>query len=857
MKSNLRWWALGSMLALAMVPLASCSDDDDDDDDVTTNDDDDVTPTDDDDDDVTPNDDDDDDDITTDDDDTPPEHQREMFEAPSGQLKAGVGQAYLTGPVGASKAGYGTQAITTRTPWNQALNGSTGFLHYYMAKAMALDVDGERVVFVKLPLMSSETSITEGVEQKLMDDYGIDLTGRIVFGATHSHQTIARYWRLPNGLGFAGADEPDEEIISRLVAVFTEAVKKAIDDLGPAEWGYVMQDDWDPNNRVYRDRRGEDNPTYGKDPRLTLFAVRRPDGTPMATLINFGMHGTIFGGGDQLFTDDAPGGMEMGFEEYFYKQEGKNILGMFIQSAGGNQSPAGDHLGHRGTQVVEMVGHNAAPLIYDLYKTIEWSAETSLAVRSRRIDLRYSWMGYDDYPEFKDEQGNGYTWGAWRCSGDSKADDNNPDTSWAGEPKACIGLDVLIPSLGGEIPAGEVHQVYLTTARVGNLFFVSLPGEPLYSTIKYLREEVANRSTTENPIEVMGVGYSQDHYLYLPMEDDWLQGGYEQEMTLWGPLYSRYLVDRQMELVEDMLEGYNRPVWYEESPDLSNPPAFTPRPFEKSLAPGEVTQAPGTEYGRGQTVRFAWNGGDSSVGSPYVVVESIGDEGFTPVPGPIGDSVLDNSRISMITIYDPTPPPDGTIHDERTHGWHVDWQVPADFPAGLYNFRVQQDYWDGSERKSLDFRSGPFTVGWPDTVNTSATLIGDMLQIQVSLDAPPYVTDQEACEGTDIGCRASSVNCCFEGLMKRSWPREGFRLLDPTVGPNGPIAIRAALEVQIHQNGGFVGGENLLPLADGSYPPLDVSAYSLNPADGPISATINLATDLSDAYLEIPVSTAP
>ena len=51
-----------------------------------------------------------------------------------------------------------------------------------------------------------------------------------------------------------------------------------VDDLDDAEWGFGYQDDWDPQDLVYRDRRGENNPTYGKDPRLTLFAVRRAGG---------------------------------------------------------------------------------------------------------------------------------------------------------------------------------------------------------------------------------------------------------------------------------------------------------------------------------------------------------------------------------------------------------------------------------------------------------------------------------------------------------------------------------------------------------------------------------------------------
>ncbi|MGB1276129.1 MAG: neutral/alkaline non-lysosomal ceramidase N-terminal domain-containing protein, partial [Nannocystaceae bacterium] len=540
---------------------------------------------------------------------------------PTGPLKAGVAVGHLTRPIGVSMAGYGSRTPTTDTPWNNTLNASRGMYGLPSVKAMALEVAGERLILLKLPTMSGEASLTDGIADKLEQLYGIDLRGRILTGATHSHHTHARYWRLPDALAVVGCDSPDEEVIDELTTVFAETIKRALDDLQPAHWGYTHQDDWDPDDRIYRDRRDENNPTYAKDPRLTLLAVRRTSGAPMGVIINFGMHGTVFGSGNELLTEDAPGGIELKFEEYFYQREGQPIFGMFIQSGGADAAPAGGSLGHPDPARIEVIGEEAAPKIYDLYEQITWRAEASLGVQSQRIDLRYDAIGYDESDEFLSPQNRPFLWGGWQCTGsDDDVDDNNPETSMAGKPKDCLDLEGLLTALGQQIPHGEVHQTYLTSAVLGNLVLMSLPGEPAASVINYMREELTTRTYQGEPVTGMAFGYSQDHLLYLTHPDDWLQGGYETEMSLWGPLLAKYIVDRQVETIDNLLAGVHAPVWTEESENLSPKPdtPWEPRAYEVSLNPGQAVLDPEPVIERGQTLRFGFNGGDASISVPHV-----------------------------------------------------------------------------------------------------------------------------------------------------------------------------------------------------------------------------------------------
>lgn len=744
---------------------------------------------------------------------------------PSGPLQAGSAHGYLTGPVGTSMAGFGGRTEYNETPWNDVLNGTVGFYGYGVAKAVVLEVAGERLVLLKIPTMSSEASITEGTIAKLKANHGLDLDGRIITAATHSHHNIARYWRLPPALAAVGADSPDEEVIDRISTRLAEVVAAAVADLGPAEWATTSQDDWDPDDHVYRDRRGENDPTYGKDDRLTILAVRRPGGPPMAALLNFGMHGTVFDSDNELFTEDAPGGLEMKFEEYFYAQTGEPILAMFVQSGGGDMSPAGDRFGHPGPARIELIGHDAAPRAHAVYEQLEWKTEMSLGVRSRRIDLTYKGIGYDEYPEFKNAQGVGYEYGGWQCVGGDDVDDANPATSMEGKPKDCYPVKSLLQAVGADIPNGEIHQIYLTVAALDDFFLVTMPGEPTYSVVKHVRDELAARD-----VAGMVVGYSQDHMLYLTHPDDWFQGGYETEMSLWGPLAAKYLVSRQMEFVEDLAAGVATPTWSEESPNLSLPAMWEPRDFEESENAGELTTDVPAEIGRGDTLRFAWGGGDASLGEPRVVLQrENNEETFVDVPSPSGwpGAAFDNSRYHMLTHYAPDPEPNGEILASRLHHWYVDFQIPLDLPGGTYRLVATGPHWTGAA-EAYEVASSPFKLISSDHDKLAATLADGKLTLVWTHDPHTYEIDD-------------------------TWPVAGYRLLDPTVAPDKPATIRAPLKLSFEVNGQPTGDTYDVPWT-GAHE-FDFAATGLASAD--LVAFVNLAADAVPVYVEAAVVVEP
>jgi hypothetical protein len=696
-------------------------------------------------------------------------------------LEAGVAVRHLDRPVGISMAGYGGRTSGLASPWSGVFFASRGFYALPTIKAMVLRAGEEELVLLKLPTMSAESGITDAIAAKLLERHGVDLRGRIVTAATHSHHIHARYWRIPDQLGEVGLDRFDEELLDLLATEFADTIMAARDELAPAQWAHAALDGWDPGDEVYRDRRSENDFLYGKDPRLSMLAVRRPDGTPLAAIANFGMHGTLLGADNELLTEDAAGGLELVFEEQFFAAHGEPILGLFMQAGGGDASPAGGQLGHQGIARAEVIGHAAAPSLLSLYDSLEWRDELVLDVSSRRIELRYATFGYDQTDEFTGQWlglPQTYEWGGWQCTHPDVPADDDPATSMEGLPKSCIPVELL---LTGAVPHAEVHQTYLTAARLDELYLVTLPGEPTASVMQYLRERT---SALDPGLAVMGIGYSQDHLLYLTHPDDWFQGGYESEMSLWGPFAARTLVDLQLATVDELRAGVDLPPLVEEAPSLAEPGAFAPRGTEASDNPGAVIEDVATGMLRTEVVRFRFGGGDPSLGAPRVRVQvDPGDGTFEDVPSPAGwpGAALDNSRHHMITHYAPIPAQSGAVLRSRAHEWYVDWELPADLPAATYRLVASGVAWDGAAAQPWQAVSSPFAVGQHGGATLDVQRVGSVLTLALRL--PPTAV-----------------------AIEETWPISGWRVHDPASGPAQPITVRAPLELRFTVDGVAVPG---------------------------------------------------
>ncbi len=705
---------------------------------------------------------------------TPPPERHEAHDAVSGPLRAGVAALPLDVPVGVSMGGYGNRIAGLASAWAGLFAASEGGHGHLMLKAMAFEVGAERLVLLKLPLPFSEDSLTHEMQRVLATEHGLALEGRVITAATHTHHGPARFWRLPAPLGIAGIDSPDDEVIAIIAARMAETVARAVAELAPAEVGFAVVEDWDPADRVYRDRRSVNDAIWGKDPRLTVLGVRRLDGTPLAVMANFGMHGTILGPDNALLSEDAAGGFEQKLEEAFFARHGVPALGIFTQAGGGDAAPAGRHLGHQGEQRMQMVGVAGADAVLDAWQSLTWRSEVPLAVRSRLIDIRHAWI-YGDSGEFDQAPGVAFEHGSINCTIDPEE-----GISQLGEPKRCVGLESLMATLGESFPHPELNQTYLSVARLGDLYLMTIPGEPTHSIADHARRAFAEVAAQRGAaLEVMVVGYSQDHLLYFTHPDDWYLGAYEAEFSLWGPWGGRWLVDRQVALATAMIDGFNRPAYYEESPDLSPPLGRETRALEASLAPGVFVVEPPPALARLEVLEVVVGGGDPRLGLPRFELQREHAGAFLPVVGPLA-TPLDNARYEGLTLYRPEPPMSREILEARDHRWAWRLQVPPWLPLGRYRVvasgRARQ-----TELASWSAASTTFDlVEAPDVAIAITPIAGraDAFALRMTHAPAPLVT-------AEAGRR----------------PESGWQVFDPGVRHDARIRVQAPLRVHVEIDG--------------------------------------------------------
>src|SRR5262249_14372083 len=80
--------------------------------------------------------------------------------------------------------------------------------------------------------------------------------------------------------------------------------------------------------------------------------------------------------------------------------------------------------------------------------------------------------------------------------------------------------------------------VRFTGTDSGDWLMVTAPGEPTAPFASYLR----GRSPA-GPDKTLLIGYADDHIGYLLTAEDWLMGGYEPSINLWGPLEGEMIID--------------------------------------------------------------------------------------------------------------------------------------------------------------------------------------------------------------------------------------------------------------------------------------------------------------------------
>lgn len=741
-----------------------------------------------------------------------------------GAPMAGVAEAILQLPQGTPLSGYtsrcgcfgGDGKVDRRdSAYTTEFAASAGVQTPIPLKAFWLSNGDQDLVILKVDLIYSFDGLVEEMERRLTAATGRNMDGKVVVSTNHSHNAYGDF--SDQVTFYLGSDRFHYEVFTRVAEQAESVALDAYDGLQPVKIGVGYAKDWDPDDRVYRDRRDANDALQFfpdipagryKDPNLTMLRVDTLDGAPLGVLFNFGIHGTSLDSDNAMVSVDAPGHVERVFEERFDTP----VVVALLQGGAGDASPAGTDDGYAN---METVGEYAADALYDLWSSIPLGSdpirletasrsvpETLGDIRVTRggaVDLRYAPYDEDLEPDNQVYADDGsllspidefnVPYGAAFCG-------ENPAYLPGFAPAEvfpydqCVTVDKMEAIIAGffdledderHLPLLESKVAAVTATRFGPVrireadgtetqddFFVGFfPGEPTSMYTEQFRRRAASELGYRHS---MAVGYSQDHEGYLLIPEDWLTGGYEIDINVWGPLQGEHIMEQLLTMADQQLStdvvetqdrcGVYQPTDYgawtmptfvadlapeagtalSAKPDYLYSPLYTDEERDAGVIP-EVT--PPAELPRVQGLaEFAWVGGDPAVDYPIVTLERMEDDGsFATVLTQSGRPLRLGPDILLTHTPTPLYPPEA----EQTHMWYAAWQAVghigerAGLPTGTYRLHVEGETWTGAGGVYPDAAvTEPYTVDSApfDVVPATITLTPEGGDLLASIDAP-------------------------------------------------------------------------------------------------------------------------
>ncbi len=785
----------------------------------------------------------------------------------SGTPMAGAAESRREVPIGVPLGCFssrskvlGSSAYVDRRQgsYNTGFDESGGIHTRSTLKVLWLENGDDNLVIIKIDACLGNDGLVQVVTDELEAATGEDLDGRVVISVSHSHSSTGCYadqWHW-----FLGVDRYNEEIFERNVDQLVTVALQAHSNRQEAAIGSGWAFDWDPAGLVYRDRRGENNDLLiwedqadwvtDKDPHMNMLKVESTEGEPIAMMVTFGMHGTSLGGDNPLISRDSSGGVESVVSEHF-----PGVV-MHMQGAGGDASPGGSD---RHFARIETIGEYALQPILDLWEDTPtssdaidmesasghvWQHHSQIEVtRTGTTDLRYSELqpleGYTPDNEVYADDGSiispidefNAEYGAAFCGGDPLFPVGGINAEVA-PYDSCTDVSLLASVIAGtfdynqddiHLPFAETMKAGTTATKFGPIptllpdgstesrpftggFF---PGEVTATFAEQWRRRADAELGWNMPVTF---GYSQDHEGYLLIPEDWLLGGYEPNINLWGPLQGEHIMEGMLNYApalntpvhEDIdPTGYSAPTEFTPSelptftPDLT-PTAgtlHTAAPVEDFfLPPGlSIDLTMPAQVERMQMIQIAWSGGDAMVDPPHVYVERDNAGTWERVQTAMGRPVSEAMTDILVTH---TPDPLFPKEDPQDHHYFAAWQAVghvkdrAGLPLGSYRLVVEGKTWDG----------GDTTWPWTTSDYTIETASFEVTPATVSL------------QSGDGGLYAWMVA-----------PAQGWRLVDLEGNSQGLNPVRGTISVSV--DGAAAQDIEVQSIAGGkAFIPIDVSS---------------------------------
>ena len=593
--------------------------------------------------------------------------------------------------------------------------------------------------------------------------------GRVIVATSHSHSAPGTYhgaFHLTLGLDLFD-ERQYQRLLKSLVSAARDAITTAAPArIGAGIWdGWDPRDEIYSDRRDEDDNfPGPDGKPIGKHKESRLFVLRVDNaaGKPLALLHSFPIHGTVAGDGNPMISVEASGHIDLALEDRFDSP----VMVMHLQGPAGDASPRGrygsEHCDSKKSLCenfarMESIGELAAPRILSLWQSIATADMASLEVVTRAVqnsraaikvrgDMAYT--PFQSGVEVDTSRSAIYNpdgsvrspiaqfnveFGAGLCGGKKPMLPVEGIIGATGIPYAScadIGraskfisdfLKVPLPPEGA--PSCETTRVTLSALRLGqipvlrrtgdptmppnedskeeSLLLLTLPGEP----VSLLADLLRSRSPV-GADKTFVVGYAQGHVGYLLGVENWLLGGYEPSINLFGPLEGEWLAERAAELAKlagsperDDAEAYHSgerggpgdgkrfdrlryvpgslvEVPRSPSAQAGTVPATLPASlYVRSRVSPPVSAQPAAQIPRvAGRASFVFYGGDPEDDLPTVTLQRESTPGvFEPARQASGRVIGSRGR-DILLSYTPDPI-DAVPGRARGHLWAAEWQA--------------------------------------------------------------------------------------------------------------------------------------------------------------------------------------
>lgn len=455
----------------------------------------------------------------------------------------------------------GEFALACHQSWHQddpegradMLTPALGADHPLTAKALVLRPEGQApLALVRIDAIGVTAELQDLALERVADlGYRRET---LILAATHTHSGPGAFFRMPLGR-LIGMDNYRPELEARIADAIGRAIREAHTSARPAALGFGRgkdrRADGSPiiaKNRRHRRFRGQIEYDEIDDEVGLLYVTEREDPSePIALLLNYAVHSTVFGDEQLRFNADLAGGLERGLEAAIQAPV------LFFNGAEGDIGPRrGQKKDPQGRcdELGEMFAASIAPLVseIELSQTLEVKAATGdkelgaprgvVALgRERFLD---AYLGWASWPmELFTLPVNLVLW-----------------TGGLTNVRVVLTWNMALGVVGhlGNLTPRTITRVGAVRLRAGphDVALVTFPGEATHDVGLAARAEAKARGATQSFV----VGLALDHIAYLASPREYRRGGYEAHSTLFGEHTATQILESQRDLLDAL--GWTR-----------------------------------------------------------------------------------------------------------------------------------------------------------------------------------------------------------------------------------------------------------------------------------------------------------